>query len=270
MGQLRNRKRNLFLLDLMEKSEQLQIYVLTHKIPPYGLPDDEYRTPIHCGKSLNDSFVCELGDNTGDNISCKNPWFVEDTGIYWVWKNDVHPYVGHFQYRRHLNIEPNKVKELVDEYGIIVPRPLNFSMSVKKHYDMCHITSDLELCESIVKEFYPEYSESWDRYINKGGVLYYSSAFITTREKYNEICEFIFSVLFEFERRIGCTTKEEWVKHGELSSSLGNPHRGEMSDAEYQSRVCGYLFERLFTLYVRHNFKCPCEVPYVLMENTNV
>ena len=71
----------------MEKSEQLQIYVLTHKIPPYGLPDDEYRTPIHCGKSLNDSFVCELGDDTGDNISCKNPWFVEDTGIYWVWKN---------------------------------------------------------------------------------------------------------------------------------------------------------------------------------------
>ena len=65
----------------MKKSEQLQIYVLTHKIPSYGLPDDEYRTPIHCGKSLNSSFVCELGDDIGDNISYKIHGFLKIRGF---------------------------------------------------------------------------------------------------------------------------------------------------------------------------------------------
>ena len=131
---------------MIEKSKDLQIYVLAHKMPPYGLPDDEFHTPIHCGRTLSDSVFCELGDDSGDNISEKNPWFLEDTGIYWIWKNDSHPYVGHFQYRRHLELEPNKIKEIVDEHGIIVPEPLHFLVSVKQHYCVCHIKSDIDLC----------------------------------------------------------------------------------------------------------------------------
>ena len=44
-----------------------------------------------------------LADDTGDNISAKNCYYSELTGLYWVWKNVKDPdYVGVCHYRRYL------------------------------------------------------------------------------------------------------------------------------------------------------------------------
>ena len=250
----------------MQKDKDLQIYVLAHKIPPYGLQDDECHTPIHCGSALSDSYVCEVRDDSGDNISKKNPWFLETTGTYWIWKNTDSPYVGNYQFRRRLDINKSDIINVLKQNDIVVARPVRIGIPVYNQYDRFHIISDLNLCKTIIDEKYPEYSEAFNTYIKKGNILYYSNGFITTRETFNKMCEFVFGVLFEYEKRMNLHTKEDWVKHGMLKSGHANSHPGELTDAEYQSRVCGYLYERLFTLFVMVNCKNRFEVPYTLME----
>ena len=76
--------------------KKIRIFVCCHK--PYDGYSDEVYTPLHVGRAIStctDEMKNMIGDDTGDNISEKNPYYSEATGIYWIWKN-VHDveYVG--------------------------------------------------------------------------------------------------------------------------------------------------------------------------------
>ena len=43
--------------------------------------------PLQVGKDISKIDLNIQGDNTGDNISCKNQSYCELTGMYWAWKN---------------------------------------------------------------------------------------------------------------------------------------------------------------------------------------
>ena len=50
------------------------------------MPDDPMYIPVQVGSALNPPLPY-IGDDTGDNISERNPYFCELTGLYWAWKN---------------------------------------------------------------------------------------------------------------------------------------------------------------------------------------
>ena len=50
------------------------------------MPKDEIYLPIHVGKKGKVD-LGYVGDDTGDNISTKNPYFCKLTGLYWAWKH---------------------------------------------------------------------------------------------------------------------------------------------------------------------------------------
>ena len=60
--------------------KDLIVYVLAHKMPPYGLINDGWHIPLQVGVDLSEENVCELKDNIGINISKYNPFFCETTG----------------------------------------------------------------------------------------------------------------------------------------------------------------------------------------------
>ena len=68
-----------------------RIYVMTHKSIE-KLPDDTY-IPFHVGKK-GKMDLGYPGDDTGEEISEKNPYYCELTGMYWVWKNVTCDIVG--------------------------------------------------------------------------------------------------------------------------------------------------------------------------------
>ena len=76
------------------------VYVAYHKNAPI-VHSSIYR-PIHVGKALSVSDIeGTIGDNTGENISTKNPLYCEMTAAYWAWKNDKDSrYIGLCHYRR--------------------------------------------------------------------------------------------------------------------------------------------------------------------------
>ena len=81
------------------------IVVAAHK--PYWMPSDRIYLPLHvgaAGKKDADGRPLDLGytrDDSGENISEKNPYYCELTGLYWAWKNLNADYLGLVHYRRH-------------------------------------------------------------------------------------------------------------------------------------------------------------------------
>ena len=60
--------------------------------------------PLQVGKDISKIDLNIQGDNTGDNISCKNQSYCELTGMYWAWKNLKNvDYVGLCHYRRYFD-----------------------------------------------------------------------------------------------------------------------------------------------------------------------
>ena len=73
------------------------------------MPEDELYLPVQVGSEGKEDIGFEK-DNTGDNISGKNPFFCELTGLYWAWKNLKCDYIGLVHYRRYFS--KKKMKNL--------------------------------------------------------------------------------------------------------------------------------------------------------------
>ena len=117
---------------------------------------------------------------------------------------------------------------------------------------------DLNLCKTIIEDIYPEYKKSYEKYIQNSNILYIANSFITQKKNFDKICEFLFSIFFEFEKRKGFNTMEEWKKYIKDSNVQICPPdhiQNGRTWEDYQLRIFGFLSERLITLYVMHNFK---------------
>ena len=78
--------------------KDIKIIVATHK--KYQMPTEEIYIPIHVGAEGKEKLEY-VPDNTGENISVKNPYYCELTGLYWAWKNLDAEYIGLVHYRRY-------------------------------------------------------------------------------------------------------------------------------------------------------------------------
>lgn len=241
----------------------VKILVACHKNT--ALLKSKILLPIQVGTALGkEKLENMLADDTGENISEKNPMYCELTAQYWAWKNLEADYYGFFHYRRYLNFSDRKYKEdrwgnvredalseamkkkyalsddkietLVRDYDLIISEEKNVvSMPGKaanvyeqyKYGDSLHI-EDLECISAIVKEKYPDYAEDLDVYL-KGKYTCFCNMYIMKKELFHEYMEWLFSILFEFEKR------------------------ADMHDYSVEGRrTPGHLGERLLTLYYIH------------------
>ena len=240
-------------------AKDLSIYVFTYKKPSFDIIEDETHIPVQVGAFCTKEDICKIKDDTLDNISEKNPLYSELTGLYWVWKNRKEgKYIGCEHYRRHFDLTEAEIKEILSNNEIILPRKciLN-TTSLEDFHRVCHNVNDLKLCEDIIYDLYPEYKDSYEKYIKNSNLLYIANSFITTSENFNNLCNFLFSIFFEFERRKGFTTIDEWktyVKESNIQICPREHKNNGLTWEDYQLRIFGFLAERLLTLYVLHNF----------------
>lgn len=214
----------------------INIYIAAHKI--YNFPCVQYYIPIQVGKDLSDNELGILADNTGDNISIKNPNFCELTAIYWMWKNDISDYIGLVHYRRYFVessisnkiILNSKLEEFFNS-GIDVILPIKNILrngikpiTVKEHYCKEHSKSDWEEVRKIIYKRHPNYIKSFNGVERKFSSSFFNM-FIMRKGVFNDFCEWLFDILFELEKRI------------------------IISNDAYQARVFGFVSERLLNVY---------------------
>lgn len=255
----------------MGHQEVIKIFSF-HYQPGQAIANDSTYIPVWAGKN-NSSVKCNLiGDDTGVNISDKNKYYSELTGIYWAWKNNsadiwgtchyrrfftVYPeplgykikrifyylarigrkrhgliYTSDFNYWKNKIIDKNTVLNLFCDYDAIMPVRRKLKYSIEKHYSRYHNIDDLHLLRKILSDRSPEYVESFDSML-KQKRLYANNMFILRNDRFEELMNWLFGVLFEFENQI------------KLSDYQG-----------YQERIFGFLSERLITCwFMRQNLK---------------
>ena len=211
--------------------EKVKILVACHK--PGKVYQDEVYTPIHVGRAISnykDEMADMIGDDTGDNISDKNPMYCELTAQYWAWKNlpDV-DYIGFCHYRRYFYMDCNQqtVENLLRHHDVI---------TLKYYYDhpmwreMVHFISveDLTILMMVIKQKYPEYEKTMLDYLY-GNVFYPKNMLICKKEFFDQYAEWLFDVLM---------TCEKYIKPSPYT-------RGR--------RTLAYMGEYLLTIYLLHH-----------------
>ena len=275
-----------------KKSDDVKIYTLCYAKKNFQFLDDEVITPLQVG-AANGTDVCELKDNVGDNISDKNYFYIENTGTYWIWKNVQAKYKGQMQYRRPLQGVDGKMNfdDIFKNYDVITCEPFYHPAhkeptaeeplvivadTVEQGYAFSNCIDDLYVLEMVIKMFHPDYAEDYDKYIKNGPNLYYSSGYIMKGEDYDRYCEFLFDCLDKWLQFANIHNQNELIAHVKYNMEVGKYPRygGDKSiinneaAVKWQSEIGGFLGERIWTLWLQHNFAQEkiYKLPYIKME----
>lgn len=219
----------------------IKILVATHK--KYWMPEEDIYLPIHVGKKGKED-LGYIGDDTGDNISGKNPNYCELTALYWAWKNLSCEYIGLCHYRRYFShkcrsgslkdkrksiLKKEDYEKLLIKYDIILPKKRNYYIeTVRSQYNHAHYKKDLDIVENIIEDIYPEYINSFYKVMNSKS-LYIYNMFVMKKSLFDKYCKWLFDILFVLEQRIDISGYDK-----------------------YNMRVFGFLSERLFNVWLEN------------------
>lgn len=190
--------------------KDVKIIVATHK--KYKMPKDYMYLPVHVGRQGKEDLGYQ-GDNEGENISEKNPYYCELTGLYWAWKNLNAEYIGLAHYRRNFiekkcknKFEGIASKEYIDkkldEADVILPTKRKLYIeTIYSHYKHTMYVEPLDEVRNVINEKCPEYVDFFDKKMkSRSGHMF--NMCIMKKEIMNEYCEWLFDILFELEKRI--------------------------------------------------------------------
>ena len=217
------------------------IYIATHdqKIETVGT----HLLPIQTGAALSSDILCEIRDDTGENISARNRTFCELTALYWIWKHDIHAYTGLSHYRRRFLIRAEEIVSRLQICDVILPPPYYFRMDLTEEYQRYHIGSDLAMLRDVLSDIDSPTAKTLDTVLKQNMLIPYNM-FIAGRLFLNDYCQWLFPILFELEKRLETELKERNA---------------------YQKRIFGFLSERLLTAYIKERQLtaaiCPVSIP---------
>jgi hypothetical protein len=244
----------------------VKILVCAHK-QDYVKSDDIYM-PIQGGKAISNVDLGFQGDDTGDNISEKNPYYCELTVLYWAWKNlkDI-DYIGLCHYRRYFKFSNYSFRQLefssvenflnmkdttfdldkhLGKYDIIIAKPNIYPYSLRHDYAHCHRSEDYFLLKETIYTIFPDYYDSFCKVMENNNLLSPYSMFITKWNIFDDYCKWLFAILENIE------------KQRDLKTYL-----------TYQMRVLGFMAERLLNVYVSKNKLKVKYYPIIILDDKN-
>lgn len=240
-----------------------KIFIATHKATEkYG---DECYQFIHVGAAMHPEVRIEgaVLDNDGtDNLSDKNDIYCELSGLYYIWKNvrDV-DITGLVHYRRFFGrnhkivkrpnsiiLTQQEIETILYDNDLIIGIP-----SPKKYAVGGYFTNPLDIPEFAIyrniipsiRNLYPDYVDDYYHEFLEPKMSF-CNMMICKKDLFDQYCEFLFSILFDAEKR--------WKEMG-----IG-----------VAPREMGYISEYILNCWVRHQKQLKiCYKPIMLFEDTH-
>ncbi len=219
----------------------MSIYVATHKyLESYPRLSNDYKW-LYVGayrqKERQDGFCY---DDIGENISERNSSFCELTGLYWIANNTEDEIKGLVHYRRFFThralsekdkyfYTDTKIKKKLEKYDIIVPKRMYTQHdSIHTAFKRAHNIEDMDKLGQVIEELTPEYSEAFRAALDKKWLFPYNM-FVTKKEIFDGYSSWLYKILTELEKRVDISGYNQ-----------------------YQSRLFGFLSERLLNVWIIH------------------
>ena len=194
----------------------IKIIVASHK--KYQMPEEKIYVPIQVGSKGKEKIEEFIQDDTGENISEKNPYFCELTGLYWAWKNWDADYIGLVHYRRYFTnkkrisksenekfkivLTEDEAKEKLQKVDVILPKKRNYYIAnLYSHYEHTMYVEPLDETRKIIENKYPEYLNEFDK-LHKRTSAHMFNMFIMKKELLDRYCTWLFDILFELENKV--------------------------------------------------------------------
>lgn len=232
----------------------MKVTVIVAAHIPYEMPVEACYLPVQVGKAGKKS-IGYCGDDTGDHISEKNPYYCELTGLYWMWKNVDSDYLGIVHYRRYLGklglsrnpfdriLTEQEILEYMKETDILLPKKRKYYIeSVYDHYAHTHYAEQLDLTREVIGQICPEYSSDFDKVMKRRSAHMFNM-FVMSRERCREYCSWVFQILENLEKRLDLTIYDE-----------------------FQARLFGRISELLLDVWLEKNQYSYKEVPIVYID----
>jgi hypothetical protein len=248
----------------MDDLEKTQIVIAAHK--KYRMPKSRIYLPLHVGAAGKEAIGYER-DDSGENISRKNPYYCELTGLYWAWKNLDCDYVGMVHYRRYFTVksyvklrkckdnirekmqcvlDETELEELEKKYDIIVPKKRRYIIeTLYSHYSHSHYSEHLDLTREVISKKYQEYLPVFDKVMkSRSGHMF--NMFIMKKELMDQYCTWLFDILFEVEKYIDIKRLSPFQGrlYGRISEIIFNAW------LTYQMEVNDYKVKEIDLLYM--------------------
>ncbi|WP_296012911.1 DUF4422 domain-containing protein [uncultured Treponema sp.] len=242
--------------------DNCKILICCHK--PCELPPnpDGLFLPIQVGAAISDVDLGmqrddQVNGEPCDNISAKNKSYCELTALYWAWKNikKIYPnleYIGLNHYRRYFSfdkkncfddavvlpenevkkyeLDKSKLEKILSKYDALMAKPRVYPYSLEVDYSVCHVSDDIKTIGKLIHDNYSDYYSDFLSVITCNNKLSHYNMTVIGWNDFCKYCEWIFSVLNKAENII----------------NIANYNAT-------QSRIWGYLAERLFNVWIVHN-----------------
>lgn len=239
------------------------IAVVSHK--RYIFRKDKLYMPLMAGSVFmsDEETAGYVRDDSGDNISDRNPGYSELTALYWLWKHCEADNIGICHYRRYFSAQTllrrsfaglskdsgkrlgtvltyDEAARLMEDNRIILPAPRNYF--IETNYSQFAHAHDAEALDTVRDIIDDEYIEAFDhRMAMTSGHRF--NMFIMRRELMDEYCTWLFNILSDLEHRLG------------LSGSQAGSHR-----------LYGYVAERLLDVWIDAKGYEYSEIPWIFIE----
>ncbi len=187
-----------------------------------------YEHYIQAGAAIDGRKLDEYDfyDDECDGISDLNRQFCELTALYWSWKNIKDDIIGIEHYRRRFILQECWTQafdeKLVDA---ILPVPLYVRPSIEGNYLGRHNGESWNEMLNILHELDPKLESAARVFFGTTGCYSPCNMLIARKEVLNDLCSWLFPLLFEVRKRCGTY------------------------DDPYQNRYLGFLSERLITFF---------------------
>ncbi len=226
----------------------IKIFIATHK--PCMLPSEPCYEPIQVGALGKESITYDklgildrsgaiIRDDSGENISEKNPYYCELTASYYIWKNVSADVVGLCHYRRFFSNkkslgegdEPFKnvlskgdIEGMMSVADVIIPkRNKYFIETLYSHYAHTMDGMHLDVAREVMAQVCPEDLKYMDAiYSRTNGSMY--NMCIMKKDVFDSYCKWLFALLAGLEERVDLTGMTDFQARlfGRVSEILMN------------------------------------------------